>query len=330
MPDSPASQLSGQVDPSANTVDQWLAKARSVAGQDQFDYAIYLLLCSLKSNPEHAESQNCLRRWPAQRQAAGLPALPLGEVILLKRPAANDKLNLCNALRLYAHDPENTNHLHGIVTHSLKLGLKGTILWAGPQLLRHNRQAAPPDFKKFIALKDAYAAIEEWARAIEAAECALQFRPAEHALKTDITRLQARLAMARGHYDSPAGFMASVVPTSLPAPALPSAPLPAKPDPRTQAAIQARTAWQVDPTMENLKAYIAALERTEQPDYENQAIELLKEIFAETQELGYRLQLGQIKITQLKREEKVASHAACENRRPHASRGLSHFPHRPA
>ena len=92
---------------------------------------------------------------------------------------------------------------------------------------------------------------------------------------------------------------------------------------------EAEAEWKADPNEAGkLMKYVDALLKTEQPEQENQAIEVLEEAFEKTEQFRFRQKIGMIKLAQLARMER--SHARGASRRtrttPSSRRSSSESP----
>ena len=279
-------------------------KAASVASK-QADYAILLYLQGLMIAPDHVPAHEGLRSVALARKSTGGGSLGIHEALARRWRSGHPLHALLTAEQQLAYDPHHVGHMVTLLQQAARSNLPNTIVWIGKVLFAQLSGSDAGDIAKFILLKDAYKSIGKWELAIEACERAVSIKPGDAVLAAELTRLQAEAAIERGNYESPLGFRASVVKQQESKPAFPEMKPVPRIDPLMKAVQTTERAWQLDPNLENMLRYIDALEQTQEPRHEDAAVEMLKELFAQTQDMQYRIRIGRIKMAQLKRDERA-------------------------
>lgn len=289
-------------------------KARAVGGTGNFEFAIEMYVQGLQIDPENLDAHMELREISMKRKASGGKALGMFDAMKLKRPSKDDKQNMVNAEKLLAYDPGNTDYMESILQNAHKAGFFDTVMWIGPILQKANADSKKPEFNKFIVLKDVYKAMasdngtppkirpEIWRRATNACQHAARMRDHDMELETELKNLAANHTMDEGGYAEGVSFRDSIK------------------DRDTQEALQlqdkgvqelgvmgklindAEAQYAADPNEPGkLMRLVDTLEKTEHPDYENRAIELLGEWFERTKQFRFRKRMGEITMRQWRR-----------------------------
>ncbi|HEX8342627.1 MAG TPA: hypothetical protein VF624_17120, partial [Tepidisphaeraceae bacterium] len=218
------------------------------------------------------------------------------------RYGRDDKANMLLAEKFLAYDPGNTGRMLEMLQHAVKLGAMETVMWVGPLLLKANLDSGKPELGKFIALKDAYVGIQQWQHAADAAQRALQMRPDDMNLQNEVKNLGARQTMKAGGYEKGGSFVNSVKNMGDQKRLMTE-----DTDVRSLDVLQlqiqdARLEFNREPNEPGkINKLVDALVKTEQVEYENEAMTVLEEAFARSKQFRFRARLGQIKMAQMKR-----------------------------
>jgi len=281
-------------------------RGKSVADTGNYDYAISMYLEGLNIDPDSVDAHQALRDISLKRKAGGAKGgLGFMEAMRLKRPTKDDKQNMLNAARLLAYDPGNTDHMVSILQNAYRAGYYDTVLWMGPILFRANADVKNPDGGKFIILKDVYKGLERWRMAAEAAQAAQAVRPNDMELGTEVKNLGALETMHQGGYASASSFRQSVRDMAGQQKLMDADKDIRSEDSLQRAVREAEQEWQADPDEPGkLVKLVDALEKTESPDHENRALELLEEAYKKTGQFRFRQRAGRIKMSQWRRMER--------------------------
>jgi tetratricopeptide (TPR) repeat protein len=280
-------------------------RAAAVAGTGNYDYAIELFLNGLALDPDSVEAHQALRDVSLKRKASGGKSLGMFERMKFMRPSKDDKQNLLNAEKLLAYDPGNLDYMQQVLQSAHRAGYFDTVLWMGPIFLKANADSPKPDFHKFVVLKDVYRSMKQWKLATDACHYAASLRPDDMDLQAELKNLGAQQTMEAGRYGESNSFRESVLDADAQQRLLEQDKGVLSEDILQRNIREAQAEYDADPNEPGkLMRLVEALVRTEQMEYENQAIELLEAWFKKTRQFRFRGMAGQIKMKQLARMER--------------------------
>ena len=291
-------------------------RGNTVAGTGNFEYAIEMYLQGLAIDPEAVDAHQTLREISLKRKAAG--GKPLGFLQAMKLKGGKDeKEQLLNAEKLLAYDPGSTDHMVRLLTASHEGGFYDTVMWIGAILLRANKDSGSgtggtlglggqkESFDKYIILKNTYKKLGRFKEAAEAAEYAASLRPDDMDLGTERKNLSAMQTMSAGKYGTAKSFRDSVRDMAKQQRHLREDTDVRSMDVMTQQIAEAEAEWQAEPNESGkLGKLVDLLIKTEQPEQEQRAIELLESAYESSRQYRYRFRIGMIKLQQLSRAER--------------------------
>jgi tetratricopeptide (TPR) repeat protein len=296
--------------------ESFIAKARTVAATGNFDFAIEMYIQGLMIDPENTDSHHELRDVSLKRKASGGKSMGFMESRKYSTNNRDDKLNMLNAEKLLAYDPGNTDYMQSLLQNAHKAGYFDTVMWIGPIFQKANADSKKPDFHKFIVLKDVYKSMavatatppriraELLKRATNACHFAAKMKPDEMDLQTELKNLGALHTQVEGNYDQMGSFRDSIKDRD-------EQELLQAQDSGVQAMgvmgkliTEAQSQYANDPNEPGkLLKLVDVLEKTEDPKFEGQAIELLSEWHQKTKSFRYRKRIGEINMRQWRRME---------------------------
>ncbi|HYO10759.1 MAG TPA: tetratricopeptide repeat protein [Tepidisphaeraceae bacterium] len=280
--------------------------AKGAADTGNYDYSIELFLQGLAIDPENTDAHQALRDMALKRKASGGKKLGMFEAMKLKKTSSEDKENLINAEKLLAYDPGDKYLMLSVTQAAFNGGYYDTAMLFGPMTLQANiSDPKSPDFKIFMTLKDIYKNLGDWPKAVEACNWAAKMKPDDMDLQKELKDLGAQQTMSQGKYGTGKSFRDSMRDKDKQ-----DALLEKDKDIRTVDAMarqlrDAEAEWRAEPNEPGkLMKFVETLRKTEDPDYENRAIELLEQAFASTRQFRWRKSAGEIKLIQLQRMER--------------------------
>lgn len=293
--------------------EAFFKQGRTVASAGQFDYAIEMYLQGLKFDPEATEAHQALREISLKRKASG--GKDMGMMQKMKnRYGKDDVENMIVAERFLAYDPGNTNRMLELLKYAAEAECKQATMWVGPMLLRANIDSGKPEIGKFLALKDAYMRLGDWQHAVDAAQHALRMRPQDMDLAAEVKNLAAQQTMKAGNYGQGGSFRDSVKNSDEQRKLMDADKDIRSVDALTASIIEARQQYQAEPNEPGkLTKLVDALMKTEQSEYENEAIEVLDAAYKRTGAFRWRFAIGKIKLQQLKRMERSLREEVAKN-----------------
>jgi tetratricopeptide (TPR) repeat protein len=283
-------------------------RGRTVADTGNFDYAIEMFLQGLNIDPESMEAHQTLREISLRRKASGGKRLGMLEAMKIGRAGKDDKEIMLNAEKLLAYDPGNTDHMLTVLRSAHRAGYYDTVLWIGPILQKANSELPEKkqDANKFLALKDIYKDIGQYKLATDACQLAVILRPDDMDLQTELKNLGAQHSMAEGKYGVAKSFRESVRDMTSQRDLLDRDKDIRSDDVLMRQIAQAEAEWEADRDEPGkIMKLVEALVRTENPEYESRAIDLLQSSFERTRQFRFRLNIGRIKMAQMSRTERA-------------------------
>jgi tetratricopeptide (TPR) repeat protein len=280
-------------------------KADQLVKQGGYDYAIELYLQGLNIDPENVDAHQSLREISLKRKASGGKDLGMREKWGVKTNTPDEKLNMLASEKLLAYDPGNTSRMLQIMQSAHKAGYYDTVMWIGAITLRANAESKKPDYQTYITVKDIYKELECWKEAADAAKFAHELRPDNMDLANERKNLDTLNTMDQGKYGKAKSFRESVRDMDTQHKLLDQDKDVRSGDLLTRAIKDAEAEWQAEPNEPGkLSKYVDALLKTERPEEENKAIEVLEDAYQRTKQFRWRQRVGLIKFGQLKRMDR--------------------------
>ena len=290
-------------------------KARKVAETNNFDYAVDLYLQGLRYSPDALEEGH----------------LPLCELALHrqgkggKKPSMVEKMKhlrgktpleqMLKAEYLFAKDPEHMPYGEEMLKGAVAGGYKKTANWIANLVFQTNNAAKKPSAKTYILLKDSYAALGQFDKAVVACQRASKLRPEDGRLADEFKNLSAELTMARGKYDTEGDFRKAIKNREEQEKLHSQAGVIKTEDYRVKAVEDARKKVTQNPNLTvNIFSLADALAGMENDKGENEAIALLENTYKNKKDFSFQQRANQLRITQLRR--KIREAKACLETNP--------------
>ncbi|HWP41117.1 MAG TPA: hypothetical protein VNL70_09340 [Tepidisphaeraceae bacterium] len=294
-------------------------RGATVAATGNYDYAIAMYLDGLAIDPDAIEAHQALREISLKRKASGGKPLGMFERMKLLRPTKDDKQNMLNAERLLAYDPGNTDYMLAIAQNAQRAGFWDTVMWIGPILQKANADSPKPDFNKFVALKDVYKAIGQWKLAADACQYAAMLRPDDMDLARELKDLGAQQTMTEGMYGVAKSFRESIKDMDAQRRLLEQDMDVRSDDVISRQIAEAEAEWKAQPEEPSkIMKYVDALVRSEKPENENRAMDVLQSAYERTRQFRFRLAMGKIKLHQLNRQDRQLREKIAKDRQNQA------------
>ncbi len=288
-------------------------RGATVAGTGNYEYAIEMYLQGFNVDPDAVDAHQSLRDISLRRKASGGKSLGMWEAMKLKKPTKDDKQNMLNAEKLLSYDPGDTGYMLSLMQNAHRAGFWDTCMWIGPILQKANADSPKPEYSKFAALKDIYKALGQWKLATDAAQYAAMLRPDDMDLQTELKNLGAKQTMKEGNYETGGSFRDSIRDMDAQRKLLEQDMDVRSNDVLTRQIAEAEVEWQAQPEEPGkIMKLVEALVRSEKPENESRAIDLLQSAFERTRQFRFRLNVGKIKIMQLNRAERALRERAAK------------------
>jgi len=185
-------------------------RAEEVAATSNFDYAIDMYLEGLRLVPDAVEDGHLpLRAMALVRQEKGG-----------KKPSVMDKMKrhggktpldeMLNATYLLAKDPEHLPYAEMLLKACVAGDYRQAAEWIAQIIFEANRSKAKPSLAIYLLLKDCYAGVEMYSKAVAAAKFAQELKPDDGLLQDEIRDLSAQMVVKEGGYDQEGDFTQSI------------------------------------------------------------------------------------------------------------------------
>jgi len=282
-------------------------RARQIAEINDFDYAIDLYIEGLRLAPEAVEQGHLgLQELARLRQSKGGKKPSMMERV--KRLRGKTTLEqMLNAEFLFARDPDHLAYAETMLKAAVAGGYTKTAKWIADLVFQTNNAAKKPSFHTYILLKDSYASIGQFDRALAACQCAARLKPDDGDLTEQVKNLTAELTVARGKYDQEGDFRKSIKDRERQEKLQAQEGVVKTEDYRTLAVREARKGLVKDPNLpRNIFTLAQALSDLEDDKADKEAIELLEKAYKTKTDFSFRQRAGQIRIKHLKRKIREA------------------------
>jgi len=285
-------------------------RARQVAAGNNFDYAIDMYLEGILRNPDAVDDgHQPLRELALSRQTRGGKKPSMMERLKLMR-GKSPLEQMVNAEHLLAKDPEHLPYGEAMLKAAVAGGYKATAKWIADLLFGSNNASQNPSFATYILLKDSYAAIGQWDRAIAACQHAVRMRPDDDELADEFQRLTAEMTVSRGKYDQEGDFRKAIIDREGQERLQSQESVIKTEDWRASAADAARRMYADDADLSrNIFNLAEALADLRNDESENEAIKVLEEASVKKQDFSFKQRAGLVRINQLKRKIRDAESA---------------------
>jgi tetratricopeptide (TPR) repeat protein len=276
-------------------------RAEEVAATDNFDYAIDMFIEGLNRAPDAVEQgHKPLRHNALIRQAKGGKKPSMFEKMRHSR-GKNPFENMLNAEFLLAKDPDNLVYAEQMLKAAVAGGFKKTILWIADMIFEANKTLDKPSLQTYLLLKDSYAAIEEYTKAVGVCGYACQLKPDDGALADEFKNLTARLTMQKGKYDQDGDFRKSIKDRESQEKFQSQQATVKSVDFRQQAVAEARQILASDNSPQNVFRLADVLGELQAGEADNEAIKLLEDAYGQFKDFTFKRRAGEVMLKMLRR-----------------------------
>jgi tetratricopeptide (TPR) repeat protein len=292
-------------------------RAQEAAESGNFDYAIEMYLGGLNCAPDALEEGHLpLCELALHRRGKGGQKPSMMERV--KRLRGKTPLEqLLNAEYLFAKDPDHLPYAEAMLKAAVAGGYNKTADWIANLIFQTNNAADKPSLHTYILLKDSYAALGQFGKALAACQRACRIKPQDKDLSDECKNLSAELTMASGKYDQEGDFRKSIKDREGQEMLQATQGVVKSEDYRLLAVKQAREEIAQNPNQpRSVFKLVQALSDLQTSQAQNEAIELLENAYKNTSDFSFKQRAGQLRISWLKhkiREAKAAQQARPEN-----------------
>lgn len=214
---------------------------------------------------------------------------------------------LLHAEYLFAKDPNNHSYAESMLKAAIAGDYKQTARWIADLLFAANNESASPSLHTYLLIKDSYAAIGLWDRALAACKYAARMKPDDDEIADELQRLSAEMTVARGKYDQAGDFRKSIKDRESQERRQSQESVVKTESYRKSAVELARENFQEDPESSlNIIGLADALTDLQTDEGEQEAINLLEDAYRKRQDFSFKERSGLIRIGQLRRKIREA------------------------
>jgi len=285
-------------------------RAQQASAKGNFDYAIDMYLEGLRCAPDALQEGHIpLRNLALQRkEKKGKKPSMVEKVKLLQ--GKNPVEKMVNAEYLFAKDPDNLSYGEALLKAAAEAKLPQTTLWIADIIFQANNTAKKPSVKTYLLLKDSYAAIGMFDRAMAACRKAAQLKPQDGNLNDELQRLSAELTVSRGKYDQAGDFRKSIKNRQAQEKLQAQDAVVKSESYRLSELEEARKLYQENPNeQKNILKLVEALVDQQQDESDEEAVQLLEKAFQQNHDFSYKQQAGVIRIKNIKRKIRTIRNA---------------------
>ncbi|HUU19713.1 MAG TPA: hypothetical protein VMW72_21360 [Sedimentisphaerales bacterium] len=290
-------------------------KARKVAQTNNFDYAIDMYLQGLHYSPDALEEGHLpLCELALQRQArSGKKPSMIEKMKHLRGKTPLEQM--LNAEYLFTKDPEHLPFAEAMLKGAVAGGYNKTAGWIANLVFQKNNASKRPSAQTYILLKNSYAALGQFDKAVVACQYASRLRPEDGALADEFKNLSAELTMARGKYNEEGDFRKAIKDREGQEKLHAQAGVVKTEDYRVKAVEDARKKIAENPNIPaNIFSLADALSDMDTNEAEKDAVALLENTYKTKQDYSYKQRAGEIRIRGIKR--KIREAKACLETNP--------------
>ena len=308
-------------------------RAEEVASTDNFDYAIELYLDGLRLSPDALEDgHGPLRQLALIRQCKGgkKPSLIESKVRIMKGKTPLEKM--LNAEYLMAKDPDHLPYAEALLTAAVEGGYFRTAEWIAHIVFEANKVSDKSErvrFETFILLKDTYQKMQMFTNAVVACQSALQIRPHDGALQDELRDLSASMAMKKGKYETAKTFRESIKDREEQTKLHSQENVVKSVDVKKEAVERAlKKIREGHETVTNILELAGAMFALETEKGEEDAIRVLDNAYAKTNDFTFMRRLGEFRMKQLRHQiRRVADQIQKEPQNELLSKQLQQLQH---
>ncbi len=282
-------------------------RAEQVAATNNFDYAIDMYIEGLRRAPDALEQgHKLLRRNSLIRQGKGGKKPSMMEK--MKHSRGKTPLeNMLNAEYLLAKDPDNLSFAETMLKAAVAGSYEKAALWIADLIFEASKASEKPNLHIFLLLKDSYASIEQYSKAVSACGYAVKLKPADGALADELKELSANMAVKKGKYGEKGDFRNSIKDRDKQEKLQSQQNVVKSEDFRITAVKDARVALAKQPdSVNNITKLADALVDLQNAKTDAEAIQLLEDAYQKNKDFSFKRHQGLLKIKLLKRKLRKA------------------------
>jgi len=304
-----------------NKARQWFRKAEDLRKRLNYDYAIESYITGMGFWPDAIE-EGYLPLWAlaVQRQQAG--GKKPGKIEEVKRTMSSrePRQAMLNWLSLLARDPSNERYADNFLKAANKAGLNRVVVWAAERVLESLRKEKKPNAARHKQYRqelaeaaqradeqgDAPTAVALYEHAVQSVEIQMARKPGDMALRDEQRDLAGKLTIAKGKYAEADSFRESLRDAEKQKVLHDTERTQQAEQTLEQVIASARREYEENPTFApKINAYVAVLLKTEQEEYENEAIRVLEKTAERLNNYSFKARADDVRLRRLARRTRA-------------------------
>lgn len=288
--------------------------AEATADAGNYDYSIECYISGFRFDPDNLPKHEALHEVAKRRKVKG--GKKAGMMEAMKSGGSHSLDKMLHAEKLWAMDLLNVKHMVDAMKHAVdantkedEINMGEVAYWIGSNALDYHAQSGK--IKKgdphLRDLRDYFAAIGAWDKAVEACKYLVRLDPENSNLIKELKDLEAENTMQQGGYSSEAraeegGFRNFVRDAEQQKALEQDDQIRQHGSQKDELIARRRAEVEEDPEdQDKLLKLIDALVAKESDESEKEAIELLRKIWEESGTYRYKLRMGDISMKQINR-----------------------------
>ena len=317
QPEQPSGSVPIQIDPKMKTQAQkFFDRAEKIADSGNHDYAVQMYLEGLRRDPEALKAHQALLEQGLRRQAAGGKKAGLVTTLKLKlfgkaakAPTPGQAVSkepveqLIEVEGVWAKDPQNLRFADMVVQKMMAAGCLESAKWLATWLGEFNARAAKPDGARFAMLADIFSQLDQEDKAIDACRAAAAVLTNDSPLQAKLKNMLASQAMRKGKYNDQGGFRQSLNDRDAQEALQDQESITRKTNVADQLIARARKELEENPDESGkVIPLVDALLEKDEPQAEQQAIEVLQEAHKKFGSYRFKQRAGEIRLRANRRQ----------------------------
>jgi len=287
---------------------EFFKKGAETAYSLNYDYAIEMYLTGISYWPDALEEgHQKLREIALRREASGGKKAGWREGSKYEKGGKHPRDAMLKAEYHLSKEPHNAKHMADMAKAAVEGHFTVTAHWICDLMLVELRQTEKPNAALCVLLKDLYIKLEDFVKAFNACQLAVQAKPKDGPLQDELRNLSAQATMQQGKYDGAEDFRESIRDADGQKKLHTQEQLIRSDDVKESLVAQARAEYEAEPTVAG-KIYklVDALSDTDKSEYESEAIAILEKAHKQTQQFRFRQRRNEIAIKRQRRAERRA------------------------
>jgi len=297
-------------------------RAQTMADCRSYDYAIELYISGLRHDPDNMPKHEALRDVALRYKVGG--GKPAGLSERHKKSGKDPVSRMLDAEKLSSKDPLNLDLLLDLMAKAVEahqaeedLSLAEFAYWVGDAALELAKGTKKSKAKDFVAIRDLFAKIGAYAKAVEACKLAMMRSPNDPKLLEELKNLETEMTIHLDAYQSAGkegGFRSAVRDMDKQIALSQDDAISKTASTIEHMVTRLRAEYEKDPANSiTVEKFVKALLQVDTDDAELQAMNVLEQAWKDTDEYRFKLRRGDIVMRRGAREVRALRDKAKQN-----------------